>query len=136
MIIGHFSIENREFIFYVDELLSRNESHSVLERCRVTKAQHISFSKSRNNSRLIVFEKGFARYVWEKLATSLINYFKKENVDLYPLGFDVLRGDWKLSGIKKPFALLVMMEIKKRSLENIEIHSFGRQGSTVSFYLL
>ena len=60
--VGHSSVENREFIFYVDELLSRDECHSVFENGRVTEAQHVSFSKLRNNSRLIVFEKDFARY--------------------------------------------------------------------------
>lgn len=54
-------------------------------------------------------------------------------MDLYPLGFDVLRGDWKLI---EAIGFIGYDGNKKRSFENIEIHSFGRQGSTVRFCLL
>lgn len=67
----------------------------MLERCRVTEAQYMSFSKLRNNSR-------FLRKTFQRIMGEAHNFFDKSfqyrKLDLYPLDFG---NDWKLSGINE-----------------------------------
>ena len=53
----------------------------------------------RNNSRLLTTDKTLAKCIWERFEGSLLNILSEYDMELQPLGFDVLRGEWELAGI-------------------------------------
>ena len=89
---------SHSILFSGTNLLSKKECNQIVQTCVEQKLQQMEtqYKSGRNNSRLIVFDSMMTNYIWQKLQTTL-----DETIDctkLVPLGFDVLRGDWKLSG--------------------------------------
>ena len=89
---------SHSILFYGTNLLSEKECEQVVQTCVEQKLQKMEtqYKSGRNNSRFIVFDSLMANYIWQKLQTTL-----EEGIDctnLVPFGFDVLRGDWELSG--------------------------------------
>ena len=130
------SVENREFVFRVNKLLDQGECQAVIEKCQSKEAQSIKFGGKRNNSRLIVFDKMFSFYLWKKLVNSLKSYVDESNLKLYPLGFDVLRGDWELDGINEAIRFNSYNSYGKEKFEKHRDAQFCPSGDHRSFLSL
>ena len=130
------SVENREFVFRVNKLLDKEECQAITEKCRSKEAQSIKFGGKRNNSRLIIFDKVFSFYLWKKLVNSLKSYVDESNLKLYPLGFDVLRGDWELDGINEAIRFNSYNSYGKEKFEKHRDAQFCPSGDHRSFLSL
>ena len=58
-------------------------------------------TKERNNSRLLVLDSDVADFLLDRIEAILSTVVRDHNIALVPLGFDVLRGNWEVSGVNK-----------------------------------
>ena len=89
---------SHSILFSGTNLFSKIECKQIVQTCVEQKLQQMEtqYKSGRNNSRLIALDSLMANYIWQKLQTALER--STDCTKLVPFGFDVLRGDWKLSG--------------------------------------
>lgn len=131
-----FHARNKEKLMVVDNLLTEDECESIIRNCEKKKLQSMEnyYKNGRNNSRLVVFDSKLSDVLWERIRSTLEKQLSKDGSKLYPLGFDVLRGEWKLSGLNQAFRFNKYNSSKK---ERFSIHrdsQFCPSGDERSIY--
>ena len=131
----HASSQNDEYIFWIDKLIDKNQCGFIKDKCSAYQQQDIIYNERRNNTRLIVFDDQFANYISLCLLDDLRNQFANED-KIHPLGFDVLRGKWELSGVNKAIRFNSYDGSKKEKFEKHRDAQFCPSGDHRSFLSL
>ena len=95
------SVNQKLFLF--KNLLSKKDCNTIIAKCEQQELQEMEshYKSGRTNSRLVVFDPNFSSFLWEKVKEVLEGIYTQQEVELRPLGFDVLRGSWEFSGINQ-----------------------------------
>ena len=131
----HINSQSDEYIFWADNLINKNQCGFIKEKCSAHQQQDIVYNGRRNSTRLIVFDDQFANYISLCLLDHLRNHFVDE-CKIYPLGFDVLRGKWELSGVNKAIRFNSYEGSKKEKFEKHRDAQFCPSGDHRSFLSL
>ena len=86
----------------LDSVLTEKQCKEIIHGSNLCKFQDMSLKydavNQRNNSRLLVLDPDLSRFLWKQIEVVLADVIRDYEISLYPLGFDVLRGSWELSG--------------------------------------
>ena len=94
--------QNDMIICELDGVLTEKQCKEIIHVSNLCKFQDMSSKydavNQRNNSRLLVLDPDLSRFLWKQIEVVLADVIRDYEISLYPLGFDVLRGSWELSG--------------------------------------
>ena len=115
---------NNMLICELGNVLTEQQCNEIIQSSNFYKFQDMSIkydaTKERNNSRLLVLDSGLGKYLWNRVEEILSTVIRDHNIALVPLGFDVLRGNWELSGLNEA------LRINKYSSERREFFACHR----------
>lgn len=90
-------------ILEISNLLSKSNCDEISTKCLNLNKEKISYGATRDNKRIIVFDKLLADLIWRKVHPLLKQIYDENKFKIVPLGFDVIRGTWELSGVNEAF---------------------------------
>ena len=131
----HASSQNDDYIFWIGKLIDKNQCGFIKDKCSPYQQQDIIYNERRNNTRLIVFDDQFANCISLCLLDHLHNQFANED-KIDPLGFDVLRGKWELSGVNNAIRFNSYYGKKQGKFEKYGDAQFCPSGDHRSFFSL
>ena len=96
---------NNMLICELNNVLTEQQCDEIIEKSNLFKFQDMDIkydaTKERNNSRLLVLDSEVADFISDRIEAILSTVIRDHNIALVPLGFDVLRGNWELSGVNE-----------------------------------
>ena len=90
-------------VYHIRNILSSSQCKHIIGKAEKLNLQFCCYGEERNNSRLVLFDKAFAKHLWNVISEPLKNVLGDEKI--CPFGFDVTRGEWSLSGINEAMRL-------------------------------
>ena len=90
-------------IYQVPNVFHQEQCKEMIDKANVLNLQFCCYDNKRSNSRLVLFDEAFANHLWDVISKPLKDILGDQKIQ--PFGFDVVRGEWNLSGVNEAMRL-------------------------------